>query len=46
MVANVLDIDKRKIYDLVNIFTTFGLIKKITKGVYSWLGIEECQKTL
>lgn len=30
-------VDKRKIYDLVNIFSTLGLIQRVAKGHYQWL---------
>lgn len=34
------DVDKRKIYDLVNILYTIRMIKKVAKGYYQWDGLD------
>lgn len=41
-----LDIEKRKIYDLINLFTSFELIKRVGKGCYTWNGIEVMRSRL
>ena len=33
-------VEKRKIYDLINILTSIKMIKKVSKGIYGWLGPE------
>ena len=38
------DVDKRKIYDLVNILTSINLIIKITKGIYCLNGLASARK--
>lgn len=40
------DIDKRKIYDLVNVLTFLKLIRRMKKGDYKWGSIEKCQKNI
>ena len=40
------DLDKRKIYDLINILNCLKIIKKISKGVYVSNGLENCQEFL
>lgn len=45
-ISTLLNIDKRKIYDLVNVMNTIQLISKKTKGVYQWNGLESCLDTL
>ena len=45
-VSSILDIDKRKIYDLVNVLHTIHLIVKMTKGVYKWNNLSNCHETL
>lgn len=34
-----LGVDKRKIYDLVNILTALSLLRKVAKGFYRWHGL-------
>lgn len=39
-ISSLLNLDKRKIYDLINVLNTVELISKVTKGVYLWKGLE------
>lgn len=41
-----LDIEKRKIYDLINIFSSFHLIRKVGKGNYVWNGVKSMEMKL
>jgi len=36
-------IEKRKIYDLINLFNSFELIKRVGKGCYTWSGVESME---
>lgn len=38
--------DKRKIYDLVNIFSTLGLIQRVVKGHYQWKSLKYFVSTI
>lgn len=44
--SNSLAIEKRKIYDLVNLFSSFHLIKRVGKGNYVWNGAFGMEKRL
>jgi hypothetical protein len=35
-----IQVEKRKIYDLINILTSIQMINRISKGVYKWLGTD------
>lgn len=46
MISYNLNVDKRKIYDIINILNTIDLIGKVTKGVYQWNGLEQSVRFL
>ena len=35
-----IQVEKRKIYDLINILTSIRMINRVSKGVYTWLGMD------
>ena len=35
-----IQVEKRKIYDLINILTSIRMINRVSKGVYKWLGTD------
>lgn len=37
-ICSKIQVEKRKIYDLINILTSIRMIDRISKGVYKWLG--------
>ena len=37
-ICTQIQVEKRKIYDLINILTSIWMIERISKGVYKWLG--------
>jgi len=39
-------IEKRRIYDLINIFSSFELIKRVGKGSYVWKGLESMESKI
>lgn len=41
VIKNSLQIDTRRIYDIINVLTALKLIKKVTKGHYKWNSIEK-----
>ena len=39
-ICTQIQVEKRKIYDLINILTSIRMIDRISKGVYKWLGTD------
>ena len=39
-ICSKIQVEKRKIYDLINILTSIRMIDRISKGVYKWLGTQ------
>jgi hypothetical protein len=37
-ICSKIQVEKRKIYDLINILTSIQMIERVSKGVYKWLG--------
>ena len=42
----ILVIEKRRIYDLINIFSSFELIKRVGKGSFVWKGLESMESKI
>lgn len=39
-IRNDFGVKQRRIYDLMNIFEGSGCVKKVSKGNYTWLGLQ------
>ena len=39
-ICSQIQVEKRKIYDLINILTSIRMINKVSKGIYKWQGIQ------